>query len=141
MSRKLPYLLLVILLALSVAVLVGCGDDGEPQAVTDTTEGGLMDTETTEGMGTDTTEGMGTEDTEASGEVSGEEVFSQNCATCHGADGTGIDGPDLTALSLDQAAVEETVRTGPGAMTAFEGQLSDEQIQAVADYVTSEFMQ
>ncbi|HZJ03019.1 MAG TPA: cytochrome c, partial [Thermoleophilia bacterium] len=100
-------------------------DDGEPQAVTDSTDGAVMDTETTEGMGA----------------VSGEEVFSQNCATCHGADGTGIDGPDLTALSLDQATVEETVRTGPGAMTAFEGQLSDEQIQAVADYVTSEFMQ
>ncbi len=140
MSRKLPHLLLVLLLALSVAVLVGCGDD-EPQTVTDTTEGAVMDTETTEAMGTETTEGMGSETTESMGAVSGEEVFTQNCVTCHGADGTGGVGADLTALSLDQATVEETVRTGPGAMPSFEGQLSDEQIQAVADYVTSTFMQ
>ena len=133
MSRKLPFLLLVLLLALSVAVLVGCGDNEEPQTVTDTSEGAVMDTETTGSMGTETTESMGA--------VSGEEVFTQNCATCHSADGTGGVGADLTALSLDQATVEQTVRTGPGAMPSFEGQLSDEQIQAVADYVTSTFMQ
>ena len=70
---------------------------------------------------------------------SGKALFtSSGCAGCHtladaGASGTA--GPDLDQLAPDAATVAAAVKGGPGAMPAFEGQLSGAQIQAVADYV------
>ena len=48
--------------------------------------------------------------------------------------GTGL-GPDLDQLAPDAATVAAAVKSGPGAMPPFEGQLSGAEIQAVADYV------
>jgi mono/diheme cytochrome c family protein len=79
--------------------------------------------------------------TEDGGEaVSGEAVFTQNCGSCHtleAAGTSGTTGPNLDDLQPDQARVEEQVRNGGGGMPAFEGQLSDAEIQAVAEYVAT----
>lgn len=68
--------------------------------------------------------------------VDGAEVFAQNCAGCHGGAGAGGRGPDITGKS-DTAAVEDQVRNGGTSMPAFGETLSDEQIAAVGEYVTT----
>ncbi len=73
-------------------------------------------------------------------EASGEAVFIENCGGCHtlaAAGTTGAVGPNLDELMPDMARVEMQVRNGGGGMPAFEGQLSDAQITAVAEYVSS----
>ena len=73
--------------------------------------------------------------------AAGKTVFSDNCAGCHGALGTGGNGgPDLTAIpsAKDKAAVVKQVTNGGGGMPAFKGQLTEQQIQDVSAYVTSE---
>jgi mono/diheme cytochrome c family protein len=72
--------------------------------------------------------------------AAGKEVFTANCATCHtlaDAGATGTVGPNLDEVAPDQATVEAMVRNGGGAMPAFEGQLSDDEITNVAAYVSS----
>ena len=80
----------------------------------------------------------------------GEDVYGRNCVGCHQPDGRGLTGnfPPLTgnANVQDAAYVEDVIRNGKqgelvvdgvtydGVMPAF-GQLSDEEIAAVIDYV------
>jgi mono/diheme cytochrome c family protein len=81
------------------------------------------------------------ETTTAETEADGKEVFVGNCGSCHtfaDAGTTGTIGPDLDQLSADAAAVEAQVRSGGGGMPAFEGELTDDEIVAVADYVVNE---
>ena len=70
----------------------------------------------------------------------GREVFLRNCAGCHGADGTGGVGPDLTTLpaAADEAAVVKQVTNGGQIMPSFSGTLSSQQIEDVAAYVSKE---
>jgi cbb3-type cytochrome c oxidase subunit III len=72
--------------------------------------------------------------------VDGETIFSQNCAGCHtleAAGAAGTIGPNLDESKPDKELAVDRIRNGAGAMPAFEGTLSDEQIEAVADYVVS----
>jgi sulfite dehydrogenase len=70
----------------------------------------------------------------------GREVFVANCGSCHTLSDAGTDGtigPALDGTSLPASDVEEQVRNGGGAMPAFEGTLSDEEITEVAAYVAA----
>jgi mono/diheme cytochrome c family protein len=65
-------------------------------------------------------------------------IFSASCGSCHTfseAGSTGSVGPNLdeTTMSLEEAA--QQIAKGGNGMPAFEGQLTDEQIQALAEYV------
>jgi len=77
------------------------------------------------------------------GEVSaaaGKVVFTSNCATCHtlaDAGATGSVGPNLDDLKPDEETVKNQVTDGGGGMPAFGGQLSETQIESVANYVSS----
>lgn len=70
-------------------------------------------------------------------------VFQQNCATCHGVDGQGRIGKNLSAFTaIDPGpALLETIRDGragtlmPAWSQAKGGPLTDEQIENVAAYV------
>ncbi len=68
-------------------------------------------------------------------------VFSENCATCHGATGHGGNGgPDLTTMPLaqtEEGAIQQ-VTNGGGGMPPFGGVLSEEEIENVAAYVANE---
>ena len=105
------------------------GDDGESEG--DDT-GGEETTGETETEGEETV-------AEDEQDVSGEEIFAAaGCANCHNLDEAGAEGsvgPDLDETSLDRDGIEEIIRNGRGAMPAFEGNLQDDQIEAVADYV------
>ncbi|MCU0312630.1 MAG: c-type cytochrome [Solirubrobacteraceae bacterium] len=68
----------------------------------------------------------------------GESIFTQNCASCHtlkAAGANGNVGPVLDTLKPSEPTVSAAVTKGKGAMPAFEGQLTPEQIKAVAAYV------
>jgi mono/diheme cytochrome c family protein len=68
----------------------------------------------------------------------GRTVFVDNCGSCHtlsDAGTSGSIGPNLDEVSLSADQVEEQVRNGGGGMPAFEGDLTDEEIQAVSAYV------
>jgi mono/diheme cytochrome c family protein len=72
----------------------------------------------------------------------GASVFAANCASCHGADGSGGIGPRLAgkvATKYPDAADEVAVVTGGrGGMPSFGGDLRDEQIQQVVDFTRNE---
>lgn len=122
----------LVLVALVLAVgAVGCGGDDDNGTATPTEE-----TTTT-----DTTEETTTTDETDDGDDSfaaGRTVFMDNCGECHtlsDAGTSGSIGPALDGAGLSQDAVEQQVRNGGGAMPAFEGQLSDQEIEDVSEYV------
>jgi mono/diheme cytochrome c family protein len=86
--------------------------------------------------------GGGDDDGDGDGGTSaGATVFSENCGSCHTfapAGTSGTIGPNLdeTEVTFEQAV--EQVRNGGGGMPAFEDQLSEEEIEAVARYITEE---
>jgi mono/diheme cytochrome c family protein len=72
------------------------------------------------------------------GETDGAAIFSANCASCHtlaAAGATGTVGPNLDESQPTLELAVDRVTNGAGAMPPFSGQLSEEQIQAVAEYV------
>lgn len=109
--------LVVILLALAIGLgAAACGDEDEGTEET-TTE------ETTTGEGSF---------------AAGRAVFVESCGQCHTlseAGTSGSIGPSLDGLSLSTAEIEEQVRNGGGGMPAFEGDLSDDEIENVSSYV------
>ena len=65
-------------------------------------------------------------------------LFTANCASCHtftAAGANGTVGPNLDQSSLTADRIAEQIRNGGGGMPPFEGQLTDEQIQALAEFV------
>ena len=63
-----------------------------------------------------------------------------NCAGCHGIDGTGTRGPSLVSgpgaeLTLEEIIARITNGKRLAGMPKFEGFLSEQQIEAVAEYV------
>ena len=71
----------------------------------------------------------------------GRSVFAAaGCGGCHtlaDAGATGTVGPDLDAAAPSAALVADRVRNGLGAMPARAGRLTDEEIDAVAAYVSA----
>ncbi|HLQ71655.1 MAG TPA: cytochrome c [Bacillota bacterium] len=70
----------------------------------------------------------------------GQEIFSENCMSCHGEAGEGASGPALQGddFAADLDSVIDQVKEGGSGMPAFEGDLSEDEIEAVSKYVTEE---
>lgn len=142
----------LLVLGLVAAVAAGCGGGEEvtptPETVgtapADTGDGAATepaDTGETDTGGTDTgTETAGGGDGEGDAEA-GKEVFaSAGCGSCHAladAGTSGSVGPNLDEAQPDHELVVDRVTNGAGAMPAFKDQLSEQQIQDVAAYVSS----
>ena len=105
-----PHLLVLVLIGL----LAGCGGG----------DGG--------GNGGDGGGGGGTSE--------GSQVFAEaGCGTCHTyepAGSTGSVGPSLDDSNVTFEQAVEQIRNGGGGMPAFEGDLSEQEIDAVARFVT-----
>jgi len=75
------------------------------------------------------------------GAADGKTVFATaGCTGCHtlkAAGSTGTVGPNLDEAKPSKDLVIDRVTNGQGGMPSFKGQLSEAQIQAVADYVSS----
>jgi cbb3-type cytochrome c oxidase subunit III len=70
----------------------------------------------------------------------GKEIFQQaGCASCHtlaATGATGTVGPNLDDAKPPQALVVDRVTNGKGAMPSFKDKLSEQQITAVAEFVS-----
>ena len=71
----------------------------------------------------------------------GKEIFLEagNCAACHTLSDAGsnaIIGPNLNEIRPDVSRILMAVKNGIGVMPAMEGILSNEEIEAVAHYVS-----
>lgn len=67
------------------------------------------------------------------------ELFSDNCAGCHTlseADADGQLGPELDGTSLSVERVHDQIENGGGSMPAFKDQLSPEEIDQLAEFVS-----
>lgn len=72
-------------------------------------------------------------------ELGAQVYLTAGCGACHAlseAGSTGVVGPDLDRLAPDEARVAEAVTNGIGAMPAFGNRLSEQEIAAVAAYVS-----
>jgi mono/diheme cytochrome c family protein len=71
--------------------------------------------------------------------ASGEEIYQQVCANCHGNDLNGGVGPAVGAGSNSAAQDDDflvlTITRGRGPMPSFDSTLSDEQISLVVEYL------
>jgi mono/diheme cytochrome c family protein len=123
----------VLAALLAAGVLAACGGDdsgSDTASAPATTE---QTTATTETEATTEAEG-GSE----SASAEGEQLFTENCASCHtlaAADASGQVGPNLDDAQPSETAVAAKVKAGGGGMPAFEGQLTEAQITALSAYV------
>lgn len=124
---------------LASGALAACGGDDDDTATTPatTTEAttATTETETTE-TETETTE---TETSTQEASAEGRSVFTANCASCHtlaDADASGNVGPNLDDVKPNENTVAAAVKAGRGAMPSFDGKLSEDEISAVAEYVS-----
>jgi|SRR5699024_1916351 len=79
----------------------------------------------------------GSEDTGSTDSAAGEEVYQQNCASCHGDDLSGQAGPSLETVGADHSAddIKDIIDEGPGNMPA--GLVSGDDADAVAEWLAS----
>jgi cytochrome c551 len=80
--------------------------------------------------------GCGDDGGGSGGASSGEQLYRENCATCHATDGGGALGPSLKGIA-DRMPRDEHVNivvNGKGQMPAWKDQLSRSEIDAVVDY-------
>jgi cytochrome c6 len=74
------------------------------------------------------------------GAADGRSIFTENCGTCHtlaDAGTSGTVGPNLDDSRPSKDLAVDRVTNGMGVMPPFKDSLSPEQIQAVAEYVSS----
>ena len=148
---------IVLFAAMLTAVVISTGseeEEGGEAAVTESQPGETTPppTESTETESTETGTGSTeteteTEPTTTGGEegggnaAAGKAVFtSAGCVNCHtlaAAGATGTVGPNLDDAKPSADKVVERVTEGKGVMPSFKGQLSDQQIQDVAAFVSS----
>ena len=103
-----------ILVLGSLLVLVGCGGEGGDS-------GGSFDSGGTAGG-------------------DGAAVYRRNCAICHGADGEGRTGPPLVGNvpGFSESELINIVTNGIRSMLGFRSSLSEEEIDAVVQFLLNE---
>jgi mono/diheme cytochrome c family protein len=121
-------------LALLAALVAGCGSGEEVRPLPEGVEG-TVPTQTAETETETAEKPAGEGDPEA-----GKDVFAEaGCGTCHtlaDAGTTGTIGPNLDEAKPSAELAVERVTNGMGAMPPFRDQLTEQQIQDVAAYVS-----
>lgn len=126
MFRRRPGTVIATTALIGSVLLSGCG-------------GGSTNTTASSSPSTDTGAMTSTGGSTTGGSADGAQLFADNCESCHGAMGTGGHvGPDLqkSAFAEKQANVVTRVTNGKGVMPSFQGVLTDQEIEAVAAYVS-----
>jgi sulfite dehydrogenase len=68
----------------------------------------------------------------------GKAIFVESCGGCHTLEAAGTNGstgPELTNIGLTSGEVAKQVQNGGGGMPDFQGDLTEKQINAVAQFV------
>ncbi|MBR7797684.1 MAG: cytochrome c551 [Bacillota bacterium] len=99
----------------------GGGDDNASEEPADNGDTGTEEPSDSEGGAVDT--------------AAAEDVFKSNCASCHGADLSGGNGPDLTQVGskLSSDEIADIIKNGKGSMPA--GMASGDDVQLLADWL------
>lgn len=110
-------------LVLILAACGGGGDDGASEEPADTNDGAATE-ESTEGGAVDS--------------AAGEEVYQQNCASCHGADLSGGAGPELSQVgsNLSEDEIRDIIVNGKGSMPG--GLVDGEDLDAVVAWLSEQ---
>lgn len=122
-------LFVALLISLASLLVMGC-----PQ------NGGAAPTPTTQAITTPAggapTQPAGEATQPSGGAADGQAVFQQNCNSCHPNGNAGV-GPALAGRDdLTEDRIRMQVRQGGGGMPAFpESQISDDQLEALVEYV------
>jgi mono/diheme cytochrome c family protein len=123
---------LLLLAILTAALLAGCGSEGVTSPAPETVIGSLPKPAAVP----DTPASKLTGDAAA-----GKTIFtSAGCVSCHtlaAANATGTVGPNLDQAKPDFKLATARVTLGKGVMPSFKGQLSDQQIADVAQFVVA----
>lgn len=74
--------------------------------------------------------------------AAGKQLYGNLCAACHGENGKGTVGPDLTVSTYkfgkSRLDIAKSISEGrPGGMPAFNGQITPEQIEGLVEYLLS----
>jgi mono/diheme cytochrome c family protein len=137
--------ILLVVAMLGTVELFGAEEEGEGEVAAET-QGAAETGATGGGTGGATTGGATTGGAETGGGgggdvAQGKELFaSSGCGSCHtlaDAGTTGTTGPNLDDLKPGMDAAVEQITNGGGGMPPFGGQLSEEEINAIAAYVVS----
>jgi ubiquinol-cytochrome c reductase cytochrome b subunit len=73
--------------------------------------------------------------------INASELYSADCASCHGANRQGSYGPAVTTSALANTSIAQitgVITNGAGDMPSFSDQLSPEQINALANFLKNE---
>lgn len=136
-TRRHPKLLTALVAAvLATSMIAACGGDDDNSGTTSAAPA-VTDTATTETTQT-TTESTTTETSTTDAATAGKEVFVQNCGSCHtlaDAGTSGKVGPNLDDTKPSESKVSSQVKSGGNGMPAFEGVMSEDEIEAVSEYV------
>jgi mono/diheme cytochrome c family protein len=121
---------------LVAAALAGCGGGGDDSSTTsDSAAPPATQTQPAQTQ----TQTKPARTTPAKGPDGAQVFASAGCAGCHtlaAANASGNVGPNLDDLQPDAATVRSQVENGGGGMPSFSGDLSPEEIDAVATYVS-----
>ena len=74
--------------------------------------------------------------------AAGKQLYGNLCAACHGENGKGLVGPDLTASKFrygkTRLDIAKSISEGrPNGMPAFNSQVKDEQVESLVEYIMS----
>lgn len=74
---------------------------------------------------------------QAAESINPKELYTTRCAACHGLDGKLTMGGSkpLHTSSLSAADIVQQIKKGKGSMPPFEGRLSEEEINALSQFV------
>ena len=115
----------VALIAAFILAIAGCGGDSGGTTTDNGSDDGATQTQS---------------DTGDNPSEEGAEIFaSKGCTGCHtlaAANATGTTGPNLDEKKPSKAEAVTFITDGKGAMPSFKDQLDEEQIDAVATYVS-----
>lgn len=75
----------------------------------------------------------------AAPDVTGEDLYGELCAVCHGVEGEGGAGPPLTAMALSDDELSTVIAAGQGSMPGFADQLSAEGVADLVEYLAAAF--